>query len=64
MKVPPADNTGSTPTSKNAASQVAAVKKAEFDTVTKEVMANLDELKIMSDTPLDVVKKADLDHVM
>ena len=64
MKVPPVDNSKSTPTSKNAASQVAAVKKAEFDTVMKEVMANLDELKSMSATPPDAVKKADLDQVM
>ena len=30
----------------------------------KEVMANLDELKSMSATPPDAVKKADLDQVM
>ena len=64
MKVPPAGNTGSTPTSKNAPSQADTVKKAEFDTVMKEVMANLDELKSMSATPPDAVKKADLDQVM
>ena len=64
MKVPPVDNSGSTPTGKNALSQAYTVNKAEFDTVMKEVMANLDELKSMSATPPDTVKKADLDQVM
>ena len=64
MKVPPVDNSGSTPTGKNALSQADTVKKAEFDTVMREVMANLDELKSMGATPPDTVKKADLDQVM
>ena len=64
MKVPPAGTTGSTPTSNNAPTQAYTVKKAEFDMVMKEVMANLDELKSMSATPLGAVKKADLDQVM
>ena len=64
MKVPPVDNTGSTPTGKNSPSQADTVKRAEFDTVMKEVMANLDELKSMSATPPSTDKKADLDQVM
>ena len=64
MKVPPAGNTGSTPTSKNAPFQADTVKKVYFDTVMKEVMANLDELKSMSAAPSDSVKKADLDQVI
>ena len=64
MKVPPVDNSKSTPTGKNAPAQADTVKKEEFDTVMKEVMANLDELKSMSATPPDAVKKADLDQVM
>ena len=64
MKVPPFDNSMSIPTSNNAPTQADTVKKAEFDTVMREVMANLDELKSMSATPSDAVKKADLDQVM
>ena len=64
MKVPPVDNTGTTPTGKNAPTQADTVKKAEFDTVMKEVMAILDELRSIGATPPDVVKKADLDQVM
>ena len=64
MKVPPVDNSKSTQIGKTAATQADTVKKAEFDTVMKEVMANLDELKSMSATPPDAVKKADLDQVM
>ena len=64
MKVPPVDNSGSTPTGKNTPSQDDTVRKAEFDTVMKEVMANLDELKCTGATPPDAVKKADLDQVM
>ena len=61
MKVPPVDNSGSTPTGKNTLSQADTVKKAEFDTVMREVMANLDELKSMGATSPDALKKADLD---
>ena len=64
MKVPPVDNSRSTPTGKTGATQADTVKKAEFDKVMKEVMANLDELKNMKGTPPDAVKKADLDQVM
>ena len=64
MKVPPIGNSRSTLTRNNAPSQADTVKKAEFDTVMKEVMANLDELKNMKATPPDAVKKADLDQVM
>ena len=64
MKVPPVENSRSTPTSKNTPSQADTVKKAEFDTVMKEVMANLDELKSTDATPPDAVKKTDLDQVM
>ena len=64
MKIPPVGNTSSTHTGKTGATQADTVKKAEFNTIMKEDMTNLDELKSMSATPPDAVKKADLDQVM
>ena len=64
MKVPPVDTSRSASTGKPGATQADIVKKAEFNKVMKEVMANLDELKSMSATPPYLVKKADLDQVM
>ena len=43
MKVPPIGTSGSTPTRNNAPTQADKVKKAGFDQVMKEVVANFDE---------------------
>ena len=64
MKVPPVDNTGSTPTGKNIPTQVDTVKKAEFDMVMKEMMVKLEKLENKEATQLDAIKQADLDQVM
>ena len=64
MKVPPVDNTGSTPTGKNAPTQADTVKKVEFDKALKEMMVKLEKLENKEAPQLDAVKKADLDQVM
>ena len=64
MKVPPVDNSGSTHTGKTEPSQADKVKKAEFDTVMKEMMVKLKKLENKEAPQLDVIKRADLDQVM
>ena len=59
MKVPPVDNTSSTPTGKYVSNQADTVKKAEFDKALNEMMVKLEKQENKEAPQLDAVKKAD-----